>query len=763
MNLKGIKKISKIFLPDGKDLTLLVKGFFALLVALTFINLIQYTASQTNAQSTTDTSVGRRRANNSLDSIADKANVTLIGYGLLSQSCPIGSNLAESTAGPNYDANPCNLFIESGGTPKSGFIEMDMGAVGRLINSSSAMYDTKIASPSTAVQYYASRLKGTAYAAESRAAGREVLAPVFFMSQAMRNIAYGVVVIILVISALSTLISYIGNSEQKITLIQLMINTALTLVFITFFYEIAAIIYDLTVNYGNTLVASAMEPFINAQIILERLQAGGDLNVTALVNTFQFSGVSQGIVTVANNVLLGLKPAISQSIDALGSNLLNEFGSVGKLIGGLNSYAASGVSFGASGIISSLLGSQAIFDALIAWTFFFINVRIWANLFVAFVSYNLYVGFGPLMMLSGIGGGYDKIKNTFKTLFAYGLVFPVTFLFILLGATMMNFFIRNNLQNYSNEDGTVKTPLCVYRPGDPADAEASLANRDASNGFGDDPTAFRKENTDFQDVFDTKPAYYVDGQRACRSSLFPVPWTFLPAPLGNYGNRLLQIQTTDTLMRTVMSLVFMIMATRAPALIKELLQVQELKSLQGMGKALKSGVSPLLGVGAAGAGIALGLSGKVLGAPFKIPLGEKRKKAIQGTALYGQLANWTSSKSSIYDIATGMKSNPDYTKGLKGFNSQTESDIESTLNNNGIRGGGAGAVAGGLRPNQNIAQQIMIQGFAQNLVQGAQDLSQFSNFVKASSEALEGFQKRLTSSIGELSKIAGLATANDFD
>jgi hypothetical protein len=627
---KKTKAFVKTLVPSLKEIAFFCKLGFVLSIILTFIYLFQYSGYQLHANAQSGEYGQGDAISGGLNYIPNVLLPPLIGCG--------GSQLSKSVGGADQRQNLlCNpeatntTETDADGNKVNLMVPIDLGATGRLINSTSYLYDEDIAVPGETVQYYANKLRGTAYA-DSATSGREVLTPMFKLNYTLKNIAYGLIVILLVVSSMSILIGYLSGAEQKLSLVQLMINCGFSLFFITFFYEIAAIIYDLTVNYGNTIVASAMEPFINAHFILDRLGPGGDLNVTALVNAYQFSGVSEGIITVTNNIFMGLTPAITQTVDGFSRNALNDLPlNIGKIIGAINGFAGGGVSYGASTLISSLLGSQAIFNAIIAFVFFTINFKIWGNLLFAFIKFNLYVAFGPLLMLSAVGKGYDEIKNTFKTLVKHGLTFPLTFLFILLGATMMNFFIRSGAAGQEGLGDAIKGDvLCIYSSQDPTadELEDTFARRSVGvhTGIGSesDPRAFKRNWTDFQDIYDVKADTVTDGtvtKRDCRSSLFPTPFAFLPAPLGNYGNRLMQIQTTDSLIRTVLAIAFLVMATRVPQILEETLQVKEASWSQNMGAVFGGSISAVLGVAglAFSAAPTIALKGMGYAANKKIP------------------------------------------------------------------------------------------------------------------------------------------------
>jgi hypothetical protein len=632
MNLKApkikknkAKRVFRAFLPGAQDLTKFVKAMVIMMILATFGFLFLY--SSTGAQAGSDSNVSslaQSAAQDQPGQINSLFTSTLV-FGLTApvSGAPIAKEMVTGVSAASttyYNGEPQMHAL------------VDYGATGRLINATAGIYQTPATSPREVVQYYADRAAGRAYAANPTS-GREVLTPIFYLSQAMRNVAYGVIVIVLIVSSLSILLSSLMGGEQKLTIVQLMMNTGVTLVLCTLFYEIAAILYDLCVNYGNAVVASVMEPFINANVILDRLSPGGDLNITAVMNTFQFVGTSDAIIQIMQNVTSGLYPAITQSMSAVpeaaGGN-----GSSFNLIGASLGFFAGGLSIAINRVGSNLLGSTALFNAIIAWTLFILNLKIFFNLLDAFIKFNLYTAFGPILVLQGVNNGYEKIVNLFKLMAAYALVFPTTFLFILLGATTMNIFIRNDAQAADpNNNGVEKTVLCSYAPDDPQNTEDGILGRDIlgetansllfmpDNKY-DDPKDFRYRNYINQDIFDVTPQYVKDGVRNCRSKLFPVPWTFVPAPFGNYGNRLVQTQTIDALVRTFLAIAFIIIAGRTPAILIELLDAKEMRSLQGLGKALLGGIQPTLGFGVAALGSSVGMLFKSIGgaANLKLPV-----------------------------------------------------------------------------------------------------------------------------------------------
>ena len=492
------------------------------------------------------------------------------------------SPLTQSTGVGRSTYNLCNNSLKADITKSSNnptsferrFILMDFGATGMLINAGSSLYDVRIAAPGETVNYYASRMRGVAYATDDPTSGRSVLAPVFILNQNLVNLAYGLVVILLLTSSFSLLISNLtGENQSKVSLVQLIINSVVTLIVITFYYEIGAIIYDLTVNYGNALVAGLMSPFINSFLILERLSPGGDISVVNILNAYQFVGVSDGFLIVVNSILYSLLPLLQQTgyyvtivNDESVNWILGMFGAFMAFIGGV-------ASTGAGAAVLSMAGNNSLFATVIAWMIFILNLKIFFNLLFSFIAFSMMVAFGPLISLGGISEGFEGVKESFKRLAATGLVYPVTFLFILLAGVAFNIHTPDS----GEEGGVYKQELCRFSSTDPA-------SRGIVNNWGGElftggysqfynPYDFMLKNSIYQNIIDVVPARIIteDGvrYRDCRPSLFPTPWTFIPAPFGTIGQRDLQIQVTDGLVRTFLGVIFIFFASQAPDFIKK--------------------------------------------------------------------------------------------------------------------------------------------------------------------------------------------------
>lgn len=624
MKYKWLKKLGRIFkaaLPTAKEFSFLTKALILVFLVGCFWTIYNYT-STANAQTESRGTV--------MDGMLRGLRNPIVGCASYADGIGISSATATAGADANIVQN-CTKSLAANATTDTAFVEINYGAMGRVINATSSTYDVNLAQPGTTVEYYASNITGRVMAADNPTSGRSTLAPVFTLNQIMVNLAYAMVVIVLLVSSLGILIGSIAGGEERFTVIQLMINAGITLIVITFYYEIAAIIFDLVVNYGNSLVASIMSPYINSYAILERLQPGGDLTITSVLNTFQYSGVTDSMLTVTRNISAALYPALAQSASVYARTFALEGIAPDNPVTGI-AYAflvqsgSTGSTLTISAGVASFLGNTEVFSTIIEWALFLINLKIFINLIMAFLTFSFSTAFGPVIALGAISGGFEKITESFKSLAQQAAVFPLSLGLILLGAAATNITIRSDGSGDTTNASGTRQVLCKYSPKDPANTE----NTYVGNPWGDlantfiprdqsflDPSDSRIRNFLNQNIFDATPANIENGVEDCRSKLFPVPWTYIPAPFGTLGIRSLQVQTLDSLVRTFLGLIFLVLAARAPGILEEVIGVKSPGFLGGIQNSFKQGFSSFLGVGATALGIGLPISKWLAGSTLK--------------------------------------------------------------------------------------------------------------------------------------------------
>lgn len=798
-----LKRVAFKALPSSNDMSLFVKGLILVIIGITGMMMFSYVSTaKAQVSNSSDYEDAFSGVLAKLGQDAPGGCVALYGF---SSAPDRDFSAAASTGGfGRSDIEKCSgtkAALSSTNTPtgdevnsiNSPIAEVDYGATGRLLNAGTSVYDVNLTQPGTTMVYYADNIRGTAHAADNPTSGRSFLAPIFFLNQAMVNLAYGLVVVLLLFAALNILISSLTGAEEKFTLVQLLINAGVTLLVVTFYYEISAIIYDLTVNYGNALAASVLSPYINAQVILERLQPGGDLSVVMLLNTFEFAGVTDSFLVVAQSVASGLYPAVAQSTGTL-SNIFGPLIGTGQIasgswLAGLANFFgfAGGVSsVGIGYVASTFLGSKQVFESIIAWTIFLINLKIFFNLLSTAVTYSVMTAFGPLMALGGMTGGFEKIRESFTTLLALGAVFPGTFTAILLAATTMNMFIRRDVNAAEVDTGSV---LCKYSPGDPTSTAESIIDRGGVVNTGqkliggdittEDPKEFRIKNYINQRIYDVTPASSVGGVRNCRSSLFQTPFTFIPAPFGTLGNRALQIQLIDSLVRTFLAIAFLLIASRMPAIINEAMGVKDFGPIKGIGKIFTKGAGTFFSVG--GTALSLGL-------PIATGLANSTQSFVGRRILRGRpfssaakgIDTWKTNRDvnagrlesyqqAVTDPVTGNTTNETFYRPGKNFKPQSSlGDVFDALKNRSSAYGTA-AASRQMSSGSTMFQGMGVSAADANLLAGQQVIQNFDKLTKQMNgfgnamQAATGIVDNLTKQMGGLANEIGKLLILDID
>lgn len=758
-----IKRVFYASLPSKNDFSLLTRFIVVLFVLATFYSIFQY-SSTANAQNqdreSSETALQgvliglQSPANGCAAYIKDTSAITNTAGAGITQSQICGAQLREVTSAANA------------GT----LVAFDYGATGRLLNASASTYDVNVAKPGTTLEYYASRARGTVMAQSDPTSGRNTLAPVLVLNQTMANLAYALVVIVLMVSGLSLLIGSLAGAEEKFTIVQLLINAGITILMITFYYEIAAIIFDLVVNYGNSLVASVMSPYINSYAILDRLQPGGDLGITAVLNTFQFVGVSDGLLTVVQNVFAGFYPALAQTSSSFFRSIAGEgLFPQGGLTNIAYSYsvglAGSAASLGIAAVVTSFLGNTELISTIVAWVIFYLNIKIFINLLTAFLTFSITVGFGPLIVLTGVSGGFDKIKDSFKSLIAAAGVFPLTFLLILLGAASTNIRINDSVaEQTGNPAEPARQVLCRYSTSDPANTENSIIQSSVVEGMVDtllpgnqsflDPSDARARNFLNQRIFDTVPvAVDANGVPNCRPQLFPIPWTYIPAPFGSMGIRSLQSQTIDSLVRTFMGIIFIIMASRAPKILDEILEVKKYGFLDKLANPFKAGASGFFGVGATALSI---------GAPLGIMGAKSGLKYLGGLRLGGAFKGLDNFTKRIQAGRTAKfiqnQANPTLGKALSRLTNYDKGQLIAANMQEGIPGFNANAqTLQNLGFSQDEARRMAGDAFMQASMKIENSLNSLGNSLASFGRAVESITNSLVQSAGKIQNLIAIS------
>ena len=616
MKIKISKKFIKILsalVPNLSDLKFYLVSILLCLVISTlfvlfYINGQDLVEAQSAAMETS-------RIDNTMDGAFSNLSAAFGGqlFNCFYENTPIGKTSGNYVDCSDSSINPESVTSLRQGTYAGSLLwTADGGAIGRVVNMSGALATVKVSRTGETFLYYASQARNIAYAqqyTEDIQAGRNVLAPIFYLYNTMKDFALSIIVIVLLFGGLNILISNLTFNESKINFVQLFMNTGVTTVIILLYYEIAAIIYDLTVNYGNALVASVLSNYINARVVLERLSPGGDLGIMALFGTMYFVGANEALIKFVEAISVNFEPILYQTTSAF---MTTAGGSVGSVVG-LGSFNVLGSALGtlngfvvgiAIPAIKYALSSKPLYDAVVALLIFVTQFKVLIMLITAYITFIVSTGFGPLFIVgAGVNEGWERgILPSLKALIANGLVFPLTFMFILLAAISFNIYIRTD--NTKGADN--KELVCLFGPDANFNSRGGIID---NAGVEFDAASFERNYTYGQRIFDTVPAYInQQGYRSCFTALFPLPFLVFPAPIGVIGPPTEQPMIVTSLVMFFLGIGFITAAAKAKDLSFQLVGAEEkFKDFFNPAGQLKDSFKNVLQAGAvAGGGLAFG-------------------------------------------------------------------------------------------------------------------------------------------------------------
>jgi len=281
-----------------------------------------------------------------------------------------------------------------------------VGLTGNLI---AGMY----ANPPASFSYYAYDVLqnlGLAPKAYAQGIGFSGLTPILPLWKAFRNIAYMLLVVVLIVIGFMIMFRMKINPQTVISIQNALPRIAVTLLLITFSYAIAGFLIDLMY-----------------------------LAIMLVIVVFGQSGMVKDVAAVQQSYLTGGLPDLFgavfgaglRSVDDLAKALVGDPQIIQKFIG-------SGVLGLIIGLIQGLgfLVTGFIFGVLIAFALLFSFVRIFLTLLSSYIQIILSVIFSPFQIVFDAIPGRGGFSGWLKGLIANLLVFPATAALLLLGMTL---------------------------------------------------------------------------------------------------------------------------------------------------------------------------------------------------------------------------------------------------------------------------------------------------------------------------------------
>ena len=309
--------------------------------------------------------------------------------------------------------------------------------------------------PASGVQYIAYSLGNTgllpkAYAAEG--IGFASIKPMIEIWKAFRNVAYLILVLVLIAIGFMIMFRMKLNPQTVISLENSLPKIVISLILITFSFAIAGLLIDLM----YVLIAGSISILSN----VKSLNLG---NVNDLQNKYITSGMNQLWPPISLNdagfAMARLVPDYMRSLLAgiiapLGSLLLyskvKKIAIAKKGISAFEDFTIAGFSPGnATALITMLLAGILewkwggfflgwIITALLLFTFLFFMFRIFFMLLIAYLKSIILIIFAPIFLLFDAIPGKNVFSFWIKSLMGELFTFPIVVILILVGHALSN-------------------------------------------------------------------------------------------------------------------------------------------------------------------------------------------------------------------------------------------------------------------------------------------------------------------------------------
>ena len=262
---------------------------------------------------------------------------------------------------------------------------------------------------------YLGNKAGIVQPAYAQGIGFSGLSPIINIWRGFRNVAYGFLILVMVIIGFMILFRWKIDPRTVITIQSALPRIVLTLILITFSYAIVGLLIDAMylVIYIAIFALGKTD-----QVILANFTGGALSN---LYGTVFNSGISSA-GDIANFLGIGTN---TQTIGAI-------VGGLGALILGAPLAlltVPAGIAAGAAlpqVLVTLIVGLILVFTLI---RIFFLLLTAWVNVFISLI-------FGPLQLMLGAIPGVNTFGNWFKNLIGNLAVFPITILMIMIGALL---------------------------------------------------------------------------------------------------------------------------------------------------------------------------------------------------------------------------------------------------------------------------------------------------------------------------------------
>lgn len=300
-------------------------------------------------------------------------------------------------------------------------------AMGQVTNGIVYLYSVPPASTSQFVAYYVNKLNPV-QPAYAQGIGFSGLSPLLGLWRAFRNIAYGFLILVMVVIGFMVLFRMKIDPRTVISVQNAIPRVIVTLILITFSYAIVGLMIDLM----YLLI------FLTISTLKSGLPTYFDNFGEAIA---QYTGGS--FATLAGSVFVTGSAAVDDIINVLFGSQLT-LTAIGATIGAVIGAATAGVTT-PFGFVLGAAGANALMYVLVWVALLFAIVRIFILLITSYVQVILALIFGPIQLMFGAIPNNDAFGNWMKGLISSLAVFPVVSMMLLLAMILSNIGALPNL------------------------------------------------------------------------------------------------------------------------------------------------------------------------------------------------------------------------------------------------------------------------------------------------------------------------------
>lgn len=294
--------------------------------------------------------------------------------------------------------------------------------MGKVSSGIAYMYINRPADTRQFIAYYKSKI-GLATPAYAQGIGFAGLSPMLPIWRAFRNVAYGFLIIIMVVVGFMVLFRMKIDPRTVISVQSAIPRIITTLILITFSYAIVGLLIDvmyLLIFLALATFRSAIR-FENFPLAISHFTGGSLGNLFGAVWTPGTAAIDDITQLIGGSNADAITAVI---LGVVGAIIGGSFGLIGGAVGAFVGSGASGV--------ASATGHNALVTLLVWLALVFTFVRILFLLLNAYVSVIVSLIFGPLQLMFGAIPNTDAFGSWIRNLAANLLVFPVTVTMLLL-------------------------------------------------------------------------------------------------------------------------------------------------------------------------------------------------------------------------------------------------------------------------------------------------------------------------------------------